>query len=157
MKTLAPFALGLSLLTGCRDAPELTTLPDPPTGLAVSWAFDDCAPWDGAATTIYLAGTTASEPRNAPYPHAWVSLYRPVTEVTGRTFRWDEDDKDTGGAMWCEAEGQCEAAIEAVVRIRQRGEKEAGLYGVVDLVFPSGVRVAGGFRAAWITNQFLCG
>jgi len=157
MKTLAAFAVGLSLLTNCREAPEPTTLPGPPAGLEVSWAFNDCAPWDGAATTIVLASTMASGPRNAPYPHAWVSLYRPALDVAGRTFRWDKDDKDTGGAMWCEAAGQCEAATKAVVRMRKSEGKESGLSGFVDLAFPSGVHVAGGFRAVWITNELLCG
>lgn len=157
MNALVRLATGLSLLTGCREAPELTIPSSPPAGLEVSWAFDDCAPWDGAATTIYLASRMASEPENSPYPHAWVSLYRPALDVAGRIFRWDKDDKDTGGAMWCEAEGQCEAATKAVVRVRQSEGKAAGLSGVVDLAFPSGVQVRGGFRAVWIEYEFLCG
>lgn len=156
VRSLSTFAVGCGVLAGCRDAPELTMLPDPPAGLEVSWAFDDCAPWDGPATTIILADTMASDPRTAPLPHAWVSLYRPALEVAGRTFRWDEDDKNTGGAMRCDAEGQCEAATKAVVRMLPSASK-AGLAGAVDFVFPSGAQVSGGFRAVWTTHELLCG
>jgi len=157
MNKLVLLALCLGFGAGCRDTPEATTLPDPPDGLSVAWAFDDCAPWDGAAVTIVLADSLASSPREASYPHAWVSLYRPSFDVAGRTYRWNADDKDTGGAMWCVAAGNCEAATEAVIRLRRSNGVSQGLSGVVDLVFPGGKSVTGGFRAVWMSHELLCG
>ena len=148
-------SLAVIVLAACADtAPD--TFPAPPSGLEVAWAFDDCAPWDGAAATIYLAADSATGVREAPYPHLWVSLYVPSNDLVGRTFRWDESDKNTGGAMWCLEPGRCEAAIAAEVTVRE-GTDDTGVFGVIDLTFPTRGRVTGGFRAAWMSHELLCG
>jgi hypothetical protein len=149
--------LAIAALLACAEAAPPATFPGAPSGLEVSWAFDDCAPWDGAATTIYLAADSATGVREAPYPHLWVSLYVPSNDMAGRTFHWDQSDKDTGGAMWCPEHGRCEAATAAEVSIRQSTEDHAGVSGVIDLTFPGRGRVTGSFRAAWMSHELLCG
>lgn len=150
----ASVGIALLLLAGCGEVvPQ--EVPDPPDGLAVAWAFDDCAPWDGPATTIYLAGETApSVDRADSYPHVWVSLYRPSVELPGRTFEWDSDDKDTGGAMLCLQEGECIAATRAKVRLLDPGD--GSIVGTLELTFPDR-HIAGGFSATWRTREFVCG
>ncbi len=148
-------ALAVLLATACGGTDS--EIPDPPAGLEVSWTMDDCAPWDGAATMIYLAGAMTDDPFTAPYPHVWVSLYYPRSELPGRTLRWNADELNVGGAMRCVAERECEAASQALVRVRRQAADSVALAGDIHLEFPNGETVEGIFRAVLVERTFVCG
>jgi hypothetical protein len=149
-------ALAVCLAAACGGAAHDT--PDPPPGLEVSWVLDDCAPWDGAATTIHLAYAKPEDVLSAPYPHVWISLYYPRSELPGRTLTWATDELNVGGAMWCVAEGECQAASRARVRIQRRAADSATLSGSLRLEFPDNTIIEGGFHAVPAEQPMvLCG
>ncbi len=150
----------LLLAPGCEPK-EAAPLPDRPVeGWHTAWAFSDCAPWDGAATTIFFADSLNLPQRQASYPHLWVSLYRPAQVLAGEAFTWDADEKDIGGAMWCSGPTNlaCEASTSARVTIgRMDLSGDGSITGTVDLVFPNRTPVIGTFSATWLEHQPICG
>jgi hypothetical protein len=133
-------------------------IPDPPLGLEASWVTDDCAPWDGAATTIHLAGAVPEDVMSVPYPSVWVSLYYARSELPGRTLTWSTDERNVGGAMWCVAEGECQAAHQARVRIHHLSANSVALSGSLYLEFPDHTVFEGGFQAVPVEQpQVMCG
>jgi hypothetical protein len=152
----AAVAVAACLIAACGGG--TSEIPNPPPGLDLSWVLDGCAPWDGAATTIYLAGTKPEDVLSAPYPHVWVSLYYPRSELPGRTLTWTADERNVGGAMWCVAEGECQLADQARVRVRRGKLEDVVLPGEVHLEFPDGTTIDGSFEAEVVdAAPLLCG
>lgn len=154
----ARVALALCLTAACGG----TALedPDPPVGFEAAWTVDGCAPWDGPATTVFLASAMPETitTRSPSYPHLWISLYYPRSELPGRTLEWSPNEQNVGGAMRCVADGECETATEARVRVHRMTPGDGRLSGEISLVFPDGSVVEGGFRAELAEQPpFVCG
>ena len=156
-------ALVASLLVACGGGggsggggPD-PDIPATPPGLEVAWTVDGCAPWDGPATSIFLAHeppTAAGQP--AGHPHLWLSLYRARSELSGRAYEWTSE-ADVGGARWCPEADRCSSATEVRVAFRRQPSDSADLVGEFTAVF-QGDTVAGGFRAPLHRGQrALCG
>jgi hypothetical protein len=149
--TAAVLALGFSGVA-CTDGESA------PTGMLggypYSYAVADCAPWDGAATTIYLTATPVDS-SNASYPHLRVSIYHGVAALPGNSFEWPREAQ-VGNAVQCVSPGNCEAATSGRVTFGSR-EGDGSLQGVADLVFPGGATLRGSFRATWREQRVLCG
>jgi hypothetical protein len=123
-------------------------------GYRYSYAVPDCAPWDGAATTIYLTATPVDS-TDVVYPHLRVSIYQGVAALPGNSFEWSRDAQ-VGGAVQCVSLTSCEAATSAHVTFGGKGP-DGSLRGTADLVFPSGTTLRGSFRATWREQRVLCG
>lgn len=150
----------LILVSGCNSRPAGTPPDRPVQGFDTSWAISDCAPWDGAATTIFFADSVNLPQRDADYPHLWVSLYRPTQALAGEVFTWDQDEKDVGGAMWCPGPShlECEASTSARVTIDGVDlSRDSTITGMVDFIFPDRGPVKGTFIAVWLDHQPICG
>jgi len=57
--------LGIPLVA-CAVQADLPA--EPPQGLGSAWFHDDCAPWDGSATTLLLGKEVASSPSSQAFP-----------------------------------------------------------------------------------------
>jgi len=150
MSTRHVTALGvaLALVAACAsDGP----LP-PPEGFQHATATRTCGPADGPAVAIYLvtAPTAALEP---PAPHVRINVWQSVSDLAGGMW---EVDADSAAAVYVTAPGEFEAASDGWIRVRAVGA-DTVLEGSVDLSFPDAGRVAGGFRAVWISAAPLCG
>ena len=115
-------------------------------------ARPDCAPWDGAATTVLLSDAVITPDPARPYLRisAWVGL--PAQEI-----RADVETSGSGGmsAGWCESGDSCTYADRGWVRLRPAGGKLNGEY---QLHLPDGRALAGSFSATVIPQpQLLCG
>ena len=147
----------LALVVGCGTSADPASTP--PDGFAEAVATPECAPFDGPATSIYLAAEVieleGAAPGEIPAPHVRVSIYRDVDDLAGDRF--EVDGSTVADATRCTTEGECESAVRGVVRIDEAARGD-GVSGDVDLQFPAGV-VAGSFEARWQepTFQILCG
>lgn len=141
----------------CGGQPEAQPGP-PPEGYALAYAMEDCAPWDGAATTVILSADPlvpgAPLGSEVPRPHVWLSVYQPRLEVLGERFEIDQDR--IAGAMRCPEEGRCEPASGGWVRFREDGDGR-DLVGDFELIFEDATTLAGGFDATWHERQVVCG
>ncbi len=145
-------------LAACQPS-DLAPPPDSPEGLPYAYAMFECAPWDGAATSITLSADTirtgAPWGSEVPRPHVWMSVYQPAQELAGKRFEIDQER--IAGAMRCEAGvSRCEPARSGWVDIRSR-EEDGSFRGLFRLLFDDGSTIGGGFRAKWYDRQILCG
>ncbi len=127
----------------------------PPEGFPVAWAYDDCAPWDGGALSIFL-GTQIPTGASTPIPpYVRVTVYSRGV-APGSTFEWTEPQGQVGGAARCLTSGPCELATSARVSFvtPAGGEDFAG---VVHLEFGAAPPTVGGFRATLVPREALCG
>jgi benzodiazapine receptor len=126
-----------------------------PAGPTRGVAAADCAPWDGAATSLYLAdGAEAGTlPPRAPFLH--IALYDPPERLGGATVTLGRSEAGSGTAVWCEAESRCSPASSGAVEIDAflPGEDLTGSYLIS---FPDH-QVTAPFRATWYARRALCG
>lgn len=153
-------AVAAVLATAC-DGPG--ALPAPPDAYPHATAMADCAPWDGAAISVFLSSEPADPEApigsEVPRPHLWVSVYDGVNALAGERFEIDQER--SAGAALCADEGPCLPATGGWIRFRD-ASPDGLLTGELEVeVGPSdagGVRtLAGGFRAVWLEREVLCG
>ncbi|MEZ4588004.1 MAG: hypothetical protein R2909_16625 [Gemmatimonadales bacterium] len=143
-----------ALIAGC-GAPAPDELPDSPVpGFSMVQAGRDCAPWDGPAVTLTFSGQ-ASHPDSIRPPYLHLSLWKPLSELAGRTWRWPGDEQ-VGGASLCVEGEDCHGATAGVVRLDRVGS-DSVLTGRLRLEFGARPEVAGSFRATWRSRVMLCG
>ncbi|MEO8201701.1 MAG: hypothetical protein ABI679_14325 [Gemmatimonadota bacterium] len=142
----------LFLTIGCGQTTRDTEGP----AFTQSVAFPDCAPWDGAAVSIYLTTTardSLSEQIAAPFLH--LAIWRNVRNLPGATISWPSDDQP-GTASWCATADGCEPA--AAGRVQVGGlVGDTTLSGSYDLRFTDSTVMRGHFRARWLDRRVLCG
>ena len=110
-RVLAPLLLPAGLVCCAADGATSTAQMPPP--FTTAWAENDCAPWDGAATTIYLATSEPdSTPLDAPYLRLTAYQGRPPA---GTVVTWP-GEQDEGGAFLCPAEGACRTPVRGRIR-----------------------------------------
>ena len=155
MKTrpiLVTLLLSSCLAPSCDSSPsELPEMLEPPEDYPLAFYHLDCAPWDGAAVSLYLVQEAMTMPFAAPLPHLRVSVYEAIPGLVGETFQWG------GYAGRCPIEGACESATSARIRFRSWDAEEGRLAGDVELQFPDGSSEAGAFDGALLDFQPLCG
>jgi len=147
-------ALALSAPAAC-SGPDDPTM-EGPTAFAHAAYHDDCAPWDGAAVTLYLSDQAVPGPHSPPRPHVSVALYRPLGSLVGSTFRWEGRDGQQGHVSRCPAQGDCQEASAVWIRLVSLGP-DGLLEGEVRLDFGVGDVVEGTFEAVRIPFEPLCG
>lgn len=143
-RTLLLITLGLG---GCSA--EAEGLPEQ------SWRFAqahaDCAPWDGAATTIELSDSPIGQQMTAPWLH--ISVYRGIGSNAGRS---EIKGMESGGmsATWCTTADDCTSADQGWADLTPNAGTLDGQY---QLHFPDGRAVSGKFTAQVVALRIMCG
>jgi hypothetical protein len=127
---------------------------DPPQGLETSSFHDDCAPWDGSATTLLLGKDVASTPFKPGFPHLQVSLYSNWSQFrTGGRLRLEPGNQ--GFAQHCLSEDACTKATAVTVQFSK--VEQDRIEGRLEVLFKERAAIRGGFRAIRIPFRALCG
>ncbi|MDH4351577.1 MAG: hypothetical protein OEY20_09150 [Gemmatimonadota bacterium] len=147
---------GLAVTACTADSPQ-TELPDPPAAFPHAMAVRSCAPWDGPATDIILTPEPVDSAASGPAapPYVSIGIWQGPETLAGTTITWPTD-MDRGGAIRCAGGDDCEATSDGHVSFR-RSDSADHLIGTLELTFPSGVRISGGFRVHVRPNPALCG
>lgn len=148
---LLPLCSALAL--ACDQSSDLAPVPNPPSGYGVAFATPDCAPWDGRAIAIVLAGSQADSVIGMA-PQIRVAVYPRADSVAGHSFQWPADP-ESAAATRCVGSRPCEAATSGEIHFRPG--TDTALAGSLVLHFIGGDSVYGGFRAEWRPRQVFCG
>jgi hypothetical protein len=148
--------LSATLLTLACAREDGVPLPAPPSGFPFAYSAPSCAPWDGAATAVYLLpGVPDTSGAVDPQPVITVSVWRPVDSVPGATVNLTASG-NMGAATSCSKPADCERATAATIRFR-RLRPGGALEGSLDLTFPTRGHLTGGFHAPWRAIRVFCG
>ncbi len=143
-------ALCLIALAGCAT-PQDTT---PASRWSQAHASADCAPWDGAATSVILTGTAADS--TAPYPMLRLTVYHDLSTVSAARWVVGRSESDAAAPVYCPAAGACLSATAGWVVFAPRAP-DGALVGRYDVTFTDGRRLHGSFRAPVQTTRTICG
>jgi len=144
--------LGIPLVA-CAVQADLPA--EPPQGLGSAWFHDDCAPWDGSATTLLLGREVALTPFNRGFPHLQVSLYSNWSQFrTGGRLRFDISGKH-GFAEYCLSAEACTPATSVTLQFSK--VQQDLIEGRLEVLFNERPAIRGGFRALRIPFRALCG
>lgn len=128
-------------------------------GPAETWRFAvaraDCAPWDGAAASVYLTDTAADSAGPIAAPLLRLSVYHEMAGVRGRRWTLGGSGPDGAVAVYCDAQEACVSASTGWIEFTP-GE-QGPLAGRYDVTFPDGSRRAGRFAAPVQDILVLCG
>ena len=140
-------------LTACALQADLPA--ERPHGLGFAWFHDDCAPWDGSATTLMMGEQAATTPVQPRFPHLQVSVYSNWRQFrTGGRLRF-EVSGDRGFAQYCLTEDACTNATTVTLQF-SNVEPEV-IEGRLEVLFKERAAIRGGFRAVRIPFRALCG
>jgi hypothetical protein len=144
--------LGIPLVA-CASQSDLPA--DPIQGLGSAWFHDDCAPWDGSATTLLLGAQAARTPFLPGFPHLQVSVYSSLARFqTGGRVRF-EIPGNQGFAQYCLRAGTCNKATAVILQFSRVNQDL--LEGVLEVDFNDRSPIRGSFRATRIQFRALCG
>lgn len=140
-------------LTACALQADLPA--EPPQGLGSAWFHDDCAPWDGSATTLIMGEQASATPAQPGFPHLQVSVYSNWRQFrTGERLRF-EVSGDRGFAQYCLSEDACTKATAVTLQF-SKVEQDV-IEGRLEVLFKERAAIRGGFRAVRIPFRALCG
>lgn len=117
----------------------------------VGVAAADCAPWDGAATSIYLS--RSADPSGPP--ELQLVVYLSGEGLPGRRIELGRQEAGSGIALHCESPLSCTTSSAGMVEFSSPAEAGV-LAGAYRVEFDDGV-VAGTFRVTWSKRVALCG
>ena len=117
----------------------------------VGVAAADCAPWDGAATSIYLS--RSADPSSPP--ELQLVVYLSGEGLPGRRIELGRQEAGSGIALHCESPSACTTSSAGIVEFSSPAEAGV-LAGAYRVEFDDGV-VAGTFRATWSKRVALSG
>jgi hypothetical protein len=117
-------------------------------------AMAECAPWDGAATTVYLTQVPYSDELAKPYLR--LALYHGITEVAGQRWEVGVGHERDGMPSLCPAVGECVTARTGWIDFDARSAQDP-LVGRYDITLESGRRITGNFVAPVLERLALCG
>lgn len=123
---------------------------------ARSFAFPDCAPWDGAAVSVYLTDSSynsISAGVGAPFLH--LAIWRGAAQLSGTTISWPNRES-VGTASWCVTNADCESAPSGRIRVSSF-VGDSIVSGDYDVRFAENKVMRGSFRARWVDRRMLCG
>jgi hypothetical protein len=143
-------ALLLAGLIAC--ATTAGSMPGPPWAHAVAVA--DCAPWDGAATSIHL--TDAPVGASETYPSLRITIYHDLLSVDGSKWEIGTSVPDGAQSVLCEQQGDCAVAATGWVDFERRRRNEP-LRGQYQVRFADGRRLSGSFTATIKATRVMCG
>jgi len=126
-----------------------------PAGPTHGVAASDCAPWDGSATSLYLAEGAVADSLPVPAPFLHIALYDTPEGLAGKPVTLGRSEQGSGIAVWCQTESECAPATSGIVELDPPRPGQA-LTGSYLIVFPGG-RITGAFRAEWYARRALCG
>lgn len=126
--------------------------PDPAWTRA--WASADCAPWDGAATSVYMSD--APEDSVAAYPLLRISVYHSIGSVTGARWNIGGSGEDGAAGVLCAPGSTCTSATGGWVEF-EGASQDGALRGRYQLTMPDGRRLRGSFAAPVKQTTVLCG
>ena len=115
----------------------------------------DCAPWDGAATSVYLTASPADSTHSTPTPFLRLGVYHHLDGVRGSRWPLGENGPDGAVAVFCVAASACVNAASGWIEFAHR--RAGPLTGQYDVTFPDGFRRAGHFSAPVQDIAVLCG
>ncbi len=115
----------------------------------------DCAPWDGAAASVYLTDTPADSAGPIAAPLLRLSVYHEMAGVRGRRWHLGETGPDGAVAVYCDAGEACVSANAGWIEFSRGGQ--GTLAGQYEVTFPDGTRRAGRFAAPVQDILVLCG
>jgi len=142
----------LLVLLACNGGPSGG---EPTEAWPYAVAQADCAPWDGAATSVYLTAEPLNAGQASPLPVLRLSVYRGMSGVQGKRWPLGEPGPDGAVAVYCALDAECAGATSGWI---QFDSGPAGqLSGQYSVIFPDGTRRAGQFRAPVQDVAPMCG
>lgn len=146
------FASGLLIGARCGRTPE----PGGDRPYAYAYAFPDCAPWDGAAVSIYLTNAvydTKGQEVTPPFLH--LAVWRDAQRQSETTITWPSEES-VGAASICSSGTECEAIPSGRVSVSGLAN-DSTMSGAYELRLADSTTMRGRFRARWIERRMLCG
>jgi hypothetical protein len=141
----------LAALGACTEAAGTAAHPR----WSQAYAVADCAPWDGAATSIFLSDT--AEEADPGYPSLRLTVYHDLQSVAGVRWVVGASEPDAAQSVLCDVEGSpCLTATAGWIQL-DRSTGNAPLRGTYQVRFPDGRRLAGDFIAPVRLTTVLCG
>jgi hypothetical protein len=126
----------------------------PDTEWKRAWATADCAPWDGAATSVYMSD--GPEDSLAAYPFLRISVYHDLSSVAGARWAIGGSGQDGASGVLCAPGSTCASATGGWVEFD--GAPAGGpLRGRYQLTMPDGHRLTGSFSAPVRQTAVMCG
>jgi hypothetical protein len=124
----------------------------PPAGFTHAVAAAECGPADGPATAIYLAPNPipSLEPSGV-----YVRISVPVGHSSLTDHLWQIGENSEAGA-WLHITDSNSQVAESGYLIVSSVDADNTIVGSVDVRFPNGQRVRGGFTATWDPRVALC-
>ena len=130
-------------------------VPVEPVGPASGVAVADCAPWDGAATSIYLSSAPAAERLPPTAPYLQLIVYESGDRLHGLRVTLGAQEAGSGLAIRCQPGGECAASHGGTIEFSS-SDTAGILAGAYRLTFADGP-VAGSFRVLRSHRTALCG
>jgi len=128
---------------------------EPPEGLGAAGFHDDCAPWDGGATTILLGQRVPTDPSKPEFPYLQISLYsKPTQFQVGKRLGF-EIPGERGFAQYCLRAEACTKATAVTLQFSKIEQDR--LEGRFEVLFKGRKSIRGSFRANRIPFRALCG
>jgi tryptophan-rich sensory protein len=121
------------------------------TGVAAA----DCAPWDGAATSIYLSADADLERLPPPVPYLQLVIYQAGAQLPGLRVKLGGQEAGSGIAVRCQSSGECTTSSNGSIEF-DASAPDGTLAGAYRLGFADGP-ISGTFRATWSRRAALCG
>lgn len=143
-----------ALLLGLFAAGTTFTGPEPERQWDRGYAVADCAPWDGAATSIFLTNAPMGAP--ATYPFLRLTVYHDLHSVAGARWNIAASGRDAAQSVLCDKGATCAAAAAGWIDLARRSGNEP-LRGEYEARFGDGRRLAGRFTAPVRATRVLCG
>ena len=139
------------VLVGCGSAPSRDIPESGPLSHAV--ARQTCAPWDGPAFSLVLAGDSLSAESVSP-PYVEFRIYRSADLIAGQAFRFSVSSSDSGLALSCGGGERCDP-VEAELKF-DAVAPPGDLTGTYRLLLGD-AWATGSFRARWLARTEMCG
>jgi hypothetical protein len=109
---------------------------------------------DGPAVTVFFSPNAISSPNPAP-PNVQVTIWRSIGDLAGNYALAGSGAQ--GDASRVSPEGEfAESAAGGSITVLSVSA-DLTVIGNLDVTFPSGTRLKGGFTAPWIARSVFCG
>ncbi len=126
------------------------------TNFSAAYAFQDCAPWDGVAVSVYLTNApfdSVSNEVRPPFLH--LAIWRDAQRLPQTTITWPGEES-AGAASVCSSTTECEAVPSGRVSVSGLAS-DSTMSGDYELRLADSTTMRGRFRARWIERRMLCG
>lgn len=118
-------------------------------------AAADCAPWDGAATSIFVSSATSLELLPPAPPYLQLVIYEPGARLDERRIELGRMEGGSGIAVRCQPGGECATSNRGIIDFHAP-DPGGALLGDYLITF-SDDTMRGSFRARWSSRAAICG